>query len=106
MSHTTYDGFHNKTADLKMWIIHNSDWSGEASVIWKDEKSGATWEWKVFGHKLTTGFINDYKPTPDLIEGPVHLSRVTVPYSIIGRAVALAVRTFLTMEIVNYVENL
>lgn len=97
--HTTHDYRNNEKPDSpKLWIIHNSDWSGICYVTWtiKGREKEFTYTWNVDGDMLLSGVIMGTQ---------VDNTAAPVPIWVIGRAVALAVHTMLIKNIISYMEQ-
>jgi hypothetical protein len=91
----------------KLWIHHNSDFSGECYVNW-EIKAGEghglfTFEWKVSGEELLTG---NFKGTQLFTKNNESKPEGEVPHWVMGRAVATALRVHLTRQMVSFVEQL
>lgn len=89
------------TKEPELWVIHNSDFSGEAFVGWtiKGADKEFTYQWRVpNGKDLLTGNLIG-TPLEDNTAAPV-------PTWVVARAVATALRHQLLRQIVGYVEML
>lgn len=97
--HTTEYPFKGRP---RLWIHHNSDFSGDVYVNWQDNKDSPVYVWTVqIGTELLTGdFV--YSAATYLRDSALTL----VPAWVIGRAVTTSVQYALTSKIVKFVENL
>jgi len=96
--HTTHD---HMTKEPKLWLIHNSDFSGEVEVHWtiKGSEKDFSYVWRVpMGEDLLTGNIIGTQIEDNTC--------APVPAWVIARAVATALHHHLTMKIVSFVEGL
>ncbi len=81
----------------RLWVNHNSDFSGVAIVGWRLSESADSSLWRIEGAQLLTGDIG----------GPLVDDRgFLVPAWVVGRAVATAVRYSLLSKLTHLVEQL
>lgn len=86
----------------RVWVIHNSDFSGETFVGWSVQDDAPKFEWTLSeGRLLLSG---NFMGT-QLYRGLDGESQ-SVPHWVLGRAVAIAVRRYITGKVIAHAEQI
>lgn len=90
-----------KGSAARVWVIHNSDFSGETFVGWSVQDDAPKFEWTLTEgrHLLSGNFMGAQLYKHDGESQPV-------PHWVIGRAVAIAVRRYITSKVISHAEQI
>ncbi len=93
--------------DGGVWIHHNSDWSGDACVHWRDTIGGPLHQWRPLAQALVHGFSGITTPSMrNADEAFRDADGQMVPRWVVARAVALAAWARITSEFVQLAERI
>lgn len=101
MRTTEYRNQYKNVTSSRVWVIHNSDFSGKTYVGFSTQDDKPSFEWQLEdGRVLLDG---------NFLEAQMYMhgdESMPVPDWVIGRAVATAVRHHITYKVISHAEQL